>query len=288
MELIKKQNKRVRTFFLCIILFFMSYSLIFSGGMMKKASAETTTDNQQVLQNIVDNSVFISFSKGEKAKYGQYIFACFYVPNTVYDASFEYGVLVFPKRFSEKYGITGNYIEEYTAIGMGDSLSIILVPNPGSSNDGKLIRCRITDIPENGEDIELSFILFVRDGKGNIVYDIPRYAAYSDPLIGDYTSNELLDMIDERVTTENSFRAIITKINELVDSIWSYIVIGFAAVVVVWGACIGVRVSVAKRNEEQINAKGMVKNLIIGIVVMFVIAVGAPLLINGLSNWKTW
>jgi len=29
----------------------------------------------------------------------------------------------------------------------------------------------------------------------------------------------------------------------------------------------------------------MVKNLIIGIVIMFVIAVGAPLLIEGLSAW---
>ena len=39
------------------------------------------------------------------------------------------------------------------------------------------------------------------------------------------------------------------------------------------------------RNEEKINAKDMVKQLIIGIVIIFVVAMGAPLLINGLSAW---
>ena len=40
-------------------------------------------------------------------------------------------------------------------------------------------------------------------------------------------------------------------------------------------------------NEEKINARDMVKNLIIGIVIIFVVAMGAPLLINGLSAWVT-
>ena len=64
-----------------------------------------------------------------------------------------------------------------------------------------------------------------------------------------------------------------------------YIVLAMAAVVVVWGAYIGIRIAIAHRNEDKINARGMVKNLIIGIVIMFVIAMGAPLLINGLSAW---
>ena len=255
---------------------------------MKKASAETATGNQQVLQNIVDNSVFIAFSKGEDFKYGQYIFACYYVPDTVYEASFEYGVVVFPKWFSGEYGITGNYIEEYTLAGKGDSISVIVTTKPSSSNDGKLIRCRIRDIPENGEDILLSFIFFVRDSEGNIAYDIPHYAAYSDPLIGDYTSKELQEMIGERIETENSFRKIIDKIVELVDSVWVYVVLAFASIVVVWGAFIGIKIVIAKKNEEKIDARGMVKNLIIGIVVMFVIAVCCPLLINGLSSWLSW
>lgn len=62
-------------------------------------------------------------------------------------------------------------------------------------------------------------------------------------------------------------------------------VIALAAVVVIWGAYIGIKIAIAHRNEEKINARDMVKNLIIGIVIIFVVAMGAPLLINGLSAW---
>lgn len=43
-----------------------------------------------------------------------------------------------------------------------------------------------------------------------------------------------------------------------------------------------------KKNEEKINARGMVKQLAVGIIVMFVLAMGTPLVINGLSHWVTW
>lgn len=58
-----------------------------------------------------------------------------------------------------------------------------------------------------------------------------------------------------------------------------------AAVIVVWGAYVGIKIAIAHRNEEKINARGMLKSLLIGVIVIFVIAVGAPLLINGLSAW---
>ena len=82
-----------------------------------------------------------------------------------------------------------------------------------------------------------------------------------------------------------NLQEIINKLSELMDSFWIYIVIALAAVVVIWGAYVGIRIAVAHRNEEKINARDMVKNLIIGIVIIFVVAMGAPLLINGLSAW---
>lgn len=86
-------------------------------------------------------------------------------------------------------------------------------------------------------------------------------------------------------TLNDSLQGIVTKLNELMNSFWIYIVLAMAAVVVVWGAYIGIKVAIAHRNEDKINARDMVKSLIIGIVIMFVIAVGAPLLIEGLSAW---
>jgi hypothetical protein len=69
------------------------------------------------------------------------------------------------------------------------------------------------------------------------------------------------------------------------NSFWIYIVLAIAAVVVVWGAYVGIKIAIAHKNEEKINARDMVKNLIIGIVIIFVVAMGAPLLIEGLSAW---
>ena len=86
-------------------------------------------------------------------------------------------------------------------------------------------------------------------------------------------------------TLNESLAGIVAKLSELMDSFWIYIVLAMAAVVVVWGAYIGIKVAIAHRNEDRINARGMVKSLIIGIIIMFVIAMGAPLLIEGLSAW---
>ena len=82
-----------------------------------------------------------------------------------------------------------------------------------------------------------------------------------------------------------SLAQIVAKLQTLMDSFWIYIVLALAAVVVVWGAYVGIKIAIAHRNEEKINARDMVKNLIIGIIIIFVVAMGAPLLINGLSAW---
>ncbi len=84
---------------------------------------------------------------------------------------------------------------------------------------------------------------------------------------------------------DGSLAEIVAKLQSLMDSFWLYIVIALAAVVVIWGAYIGIKIAIAHRNEEKINARDMIKNLVIGIVIIFVVAMGAPLLINGLSAW---
>lgn len=93
----------------------------------------------------------------------------------------------------------------------------------------------------------------------------------------------MLNLLD--TTLAGSLGSIVTNINTLMDTFWVYIVMALAAVIVVWGAYVGIRIMVAHKNEEKINAREMVRNLIIGIVVMFVIAMGAPLLVDGLAAW---
>ena len=83
-------------------------------------------------------------------------------------------------------------------------------------------------------------------------------------------------------TLDDSLAEIVSKLQTLMDSFWIYIVMALAAV---WGAYVGIKIAIAHKNEEKINARDMVKNLIIGIIIIFVVAMGAPLLINGLSAW---
>ena len=71
-------------------------------------------------------------------------------------------------------------------------------------------------------------------------------------------------------TLNENLQGIVDKLTTLMDSFWIYIVLAMAAVVVVWGAYIGIKIAVAHRNEEKINARDMVKNLIIGIIIIFI------------------
>ena len=87
------------------------------------------------------------------------------------------------------------------------------------------------------------------------------------------------------VTLNSNLESIVNNLNTLMNSIWVYVVMGLAAVVIVWGAYVGIRIALAHKNDDKINARGMVKSLIIGIIIIFVIAMGAPLLISGLSAW---
>lgn len=76
--------------------------------------------------------------------------------------------------------------------------------------------------------------------------------------------------------------------SEIISGTYLFLfVMALASVVVVWGAFVGIKIAIAHKNEEKINARDMVKNLIIGIIIIFVVAMGAPLLINGLSAWVT-
>ena len=90
---------------------------------------------------------------------------------------------------------------------------------------------------------------------------------------------------EEASTLDSSLAQIIEKLNELMGSVWNYVILALAAGIVLWGVYVGIKIVLANRREEKINARDMLKNLIIGIIVIFVIAMGAPLLIKGLMSW---
>lgn len=286
-QLIKKQKSSGMLGILlgiCLLII----SMFFSTGTVA-VSAETVEAEQTItVDTVIENTTFITFKKGKSDSWGQFLIACFYIPNEQYDADMEYGVLVFPRWYEEKYDVQSNYIEEYTNLGVGDTLAVIAAQSLFSVTNGKVIKCGITDIPDAGVTMELSYIFYVKDASENIAYAKPVHAAYATTYAENYTNEELAVMIGQKVEMEDSFRQIVKNIETLVDSFWGYIILACVAVVGVWGAYIGVRVIVANRKEEKIDARGMLKSLLIGIIIIFSVAAFAPLLLKGLSAWLYW
>lgn len=84
---------------------------------------------------------------------------------------------------------------------------------------------------------------------------------------------------------ESVWNSILQALNELGGSLWLYFLLGAAALVLVWGVYIGIRYSMANKQEDQIMAKKLIQQLVVGIIVIAVIAVACPLLIQGLIVW---
>ena len=87
---------------LCVLLMILAMALaMVMPTSWVNAKAETLEEEEQItVETIVENCVFITFTKGESEEKGQYIYACYFVPEAYYDSSLSYGVVVFPRWFA--------------------------------------------------------------------------------------------------------------------------------------------------------------------------------------------
>ena len=75
------------------------------------------------------------------------------------------------------------------------------------------------------------------------------------------------------------------KMSELIDSFWWLFLTLAAVLIVAWGAYVGIKYVVAQRNEQKVEARDLIKQLLIGILIIVAITVGGPLIVKGLSAW---
>ena len=266
--------QRNKSSFFCVLLMFIafSFSLIITP---LKASADTTEYTGLQAQEIIDESMFVTFRKGDTENWGKFIFSSYYIPNEYYDTNCVYGVLIFPTDYIDRFIKENDYIREFKE----QSVAVMEIENnmPLDSEDGRVFKCGIVGIMEQNLGREFAFIFYAKDPSGQVAYSAPAKATYNTLLAENITDAELLEILDKKLAMRDNFVNIVDKIEELVDAVWIYLVVGCASIVVVWGAYIGIRVAVAKRKEEQINARGMVKSLILGIVLAFNIGKSAIL-----------
>ena len=260
--------------------------LMFFVPNIAQVKADTQTETNLELQQIMDESSFITFRKGENSKNGRYMVACYYIPKEAYNPAYTYGAVIFPKLYSERFGINSDYIKKAEEQNL--TILNVTVSNKIEEENGYGINLGLEQIYEKNVSLTMTFVLYVKDSAGNIAYAEPVFAAYETLDASEMTMEELLQKTNSVVSMEESFETIIDKLEELVDSVWVYLLITLGSVVIVWASYIGIRICIAKKNEEKINSIAMVKHVIISVTVMAVIAISCPLLITGLLHWITW
>lgn len=96
--------------------------------------------------------------------------------------------------------------------------------------------------------------------------------------------NFLLSAVEGDAGAMEQFQA---HLKELVKKSLGWLIGIGTILVVLWAIYIGVKVLSAKKAEQRIEAKELIKQFILGIVIIFVLIVGAPLLIQTLIAWAT-
>lgn len=265
------------------ILFVFAIIFGFAFAIPMTVSADEPEASESIVKRIIEETLFIGYKKGESEGRGKHVIACFYVPNSVYDSDCTYGAAIYPRLYEDRYDVHGDYIAAFAE--KNATIVNLEAQNIQEAPEGKIFRLGMGNIRESNVSYEFAYVFYAMDAAGNIAYFAPQYAAYTTLNARDLTDEELLALAEQKIQMKDNFGQLANKVSELVDSVWIYLVIALGSVVVIWGAYIGIRIAVAKKNEQKIDAKAMVKRLVIGIIVMFVMAGGLPLLIKGLAAW---
>ncbi|MDR2266075.1 MAG: pilin [Christensenellaceae bacterium] len=93
----------------------------------------------------------------------------------------------------------------------------------------------------------------------------------------------LLAAVDYR--NENAMEELKNNLTQLLNNFYPYIIAIVSAFVALWAVFIGLKWWQAGNQEKHREAKEYLKNFIIGLVIIFILAVGATALIGYLGNW---
>ena len=95
----------------------------------------------------------------------------------------------------------------------------------------------------------------------------------------------MLAVAGDTSNLQNQLQQFGGNLSSLMSIIWPWLLGIGLTLIALWGAFIGVKIIKARKAEEKQEAKALVKQLIIGVVAIFLIAMGGPLIIQGLATW---
>lgn len=98
--------------------------------------------------------------------------------------------------------------------------------------------------------------------------------------------NTFLSVLLPFISAEADFTDLSDAIIDLIQSMWVPLVSAASALSVGWGIFLGVKYWLSAGDEQKKkSAKSAIISFVIGVIVIFVIAVGAPMAIAALSEW---
>lgn len=84
---------------------------------------------------------------------------------------------------------------------------------------------------------------------------------------------------------DNAMSTFQNYLNDLIRKSLGWLIGIGSALVIIWAMYIGVKFLTAKKADQRVEAKELLKQFILGLVLIFVLVVGAPLLIQALIAW---
>ncbi len=98
--------------------------------------------------------------------------------------------------------------------------------------------------------------------------------------------NAFLSVLLPFISAEADFTDLSDTIIDLIQSMWKPCVAVASALSVAWGIYLGIKYWLSAGDEtKKKSAKSAIISFVVGVVVIFVIAVGAPMAIAALSEW---
>jgi len=242
------KNKK-RNFLIKAIIFVYAFVVFLVPFTFVSNGAENISPKESL-----DKIFLISFETRQEQTLGNRILAHFYIPSEYKVATYEYGIIIFPEMFIETYSLDNNYFQRASEVG---GISYLTYPFEEYSYIGGVrLFSDMNRIPESRFDLSLCYVVYVKDENSVYEYSDIYYTSYNTIEKSNLSDEELKALFYEKKKDSN-FERIVLKLNEFVDSVWIYIVIGLSSVVVVWGAYIGIKIIVSKKKEESVDAKGM-------------------------------
>ena len=98
--------------------------------------------------------------------------------------------------------------------------------------------------------------------------------------------NAFLSVILPFLSAEADFTDLSDTITDLIQSMWVPCVAVASALAVAWGIYLGIKYWTSAGDEQKKkSAKSAIISFVVGVIVIFVVAVGAPLGIGALTEW---